>query len=160
RRGKYIERLVLPLPIAQVQAPRGAPAHQRRSSAPALEMLRRVGNARAVVVLGVEPGGIASGHGVSGGCRWRGYNAGLPWGRSSAGRASRSQCEGREFDPPRLHHENNKNWGLSHRGQALSPSGRGAALLEFARDVPTYARDPVIPALRSDMAKDEVKTTI
>ena len=26
------------------------------------------------------------------------------WGRSSAGRASRSQCEGREFDPPRLHH--------------------------------------------------------
>ena len=25
-------------------------------------------------------------------------------GRSSAGRASRSQCEGREFDPPRLHH--------------------------------------------------------
>lgn len=23
-------------------------------------------------------------------------------GRSSAGRASRSQCEGREFDPPRL----------------------------------------------------------
>ena len=27
-----------------------------------------------------------------------------PWGRSSAGRASRSQCEGREFDPPRLHH--------------------------------------------------------
>ena len=28
----------------------------------------------------------------------------LKWGRSSAGRASRSQCEGREFDPPRLHH--------------------------------------------------------
>ncbi len=25
------------------------------------------------------------------------------WGRSSAGRASRSQCGGREFDPPRLH---------------------------------------------------------
>ena len=25
-------------------------------------------------------------------------------GRSSAGRASRSQCEGREFDPPPLHH--------------------------------------------------------
>ena len=25
------------------------------------------------------------------------------WGRSSVGRASRSQCEGREFDPPRLH---------------------------------------------------------
>src|SRR5882672_8914970 len=26
------------------------------------------------------------------------------WGCSSAGRASRSQCEGREFDPPQLHH--------------------------------------------------------
>ena len=26
------------------------------------------------------------------------------WGRSSAGRASRSQCEGQGFDPPRLHH--------------------------------------------------------
>ena len=25
------------------------------------------------------------------------------WGGSSAGRASRSQCEGREFDPPPLH---------------------------------------------------------
>src|SRR5437870_4717055 len=25
------------------------------------------------------------------------------WGCSSAGRASRSQCEGREFDPPQLH---------------------------------------------------------
>ena len=25
------------------------------------------------------------------------------WGRSSVGRASRSQCEGREFEPPRLH---------------------------------------------------------
>src|SRR3569623_1875163 len=27
------------------------------------------------------------------------------WGGSSAGRASRSQCEGREFDPPPLHHD-------------------------------------------------------
>jgi hypothetical protein len=27
------------------------------------------------------------------------------WGGSSAGRASRSQCEGREFDPPPLHQE-------------------------------------------------------
>ena len=26
------------------------------------------------------------------------------WGRSSVGRASRSQCEGQGFDPPRLHH--------------------------------------------------------
>ena len=30
-----------------------------------------------------------------------------PWGGSSAGRASRSQCEGREFDPPPLHQEFN-----------------------------------------------------
>jgi hypothetical protein len=28
----------------------------------------------------------------------------LPWGGSSAGRASRSQCEGRGFDPLPLHH--------------------------------------------------------
>ena len=28
-----------------------------------------------------------------------------PWGGSSAGRASRSQCEGREFDPPPVHQE-------------------------------------------------------
>ena len=27
------------------------------------------------------------------------------WGRSSAGRASRSQCEGQEFDPPHLHQQ-------------------------------------------------------
>ena len=31
-----------------------------------------------------------------------GYTS-TPWGRSSAGRAPRSQCGGREFDPPRLH---------------------------------------------------------
>ncbi len=41
--------------------------------------------------------------------RWYHFKDGLlkqttqMWGRSSAGRASRSQCEGREFDPPRLH---------------------------------------------------------
>ena len=41
--------------------------------------------------------------------RWYHFKGGLyiqttqMWGRSSAGRASRSQCEGREFDPPRLH---------------------------------------------------------
>src|SRR5690606_30862526 len=31
------------------------------------------------------------------------YNS-AAWGGSSAGGASRSQCEGREFDPPPLHH--------------------------------------------------------
>ena len=35
-------------------------------------------------------------------------NFAASWGRSSAGRASRSQCEGREFDPPRLHQHPNK----------------------------------------------------
>ena len=34
----------------------------------------------------------------------RRYHARPVWGGSSAGRASRSQCEGREFDPPPLHH--------------------------------------------------------
>ena len=34
----------------------------------------------------------------------RGYNP-PHWGGSSAGRASRSQCEGREFDPPPLHQQ-------------------------------------------------------
>ena len=33
----------------------------------------------------------------------------LTWGGSSAGRASRSQCEGREFDPPPLHQCSKKN---------------------------------------------------
>src|SRR5262249_3376909 len=31
------------------------------------------------------------------------YNGNLDWGGSSIGRASRSQCEGWEFDPPPLH---------------------------------------------------------
>ena len=34
------------------------------------------------------------------------------WGGSSAGRASRSQCEGREFDPPPLHHSSPIKTGL------------------------------------------------
>src|SRR5690606_23977296 len=36
-----------------------------------------------------------------------------PWGGSPAGRASRSQCEGREFDPPPLHQYLNK---INHIG--------------------------------------------
>lgn len=31
------------------------------------------------------------------------------WGGSSAGRALRSQCRGREFDPPPLHHLSSKD---------------------------------------------------
>ena len=34
------------------------------------------------------------------------YRIAASWGGSSAGRASRSQCEGREFDPLPLHQEN------------------------------------------------------
>lgn len=47
-------------------------------------------------------GGLAAGP-VGGRCR-TGVIILPPWGRSSAGRARRSQCRGREFDPPRLHH--------------------------------------------------------
>ena len=35
-----------------------------------------------------------------------GSGSGNHWGGSSAGRASRSQCEGREFEPPPLHQIN------------------------------------------------------
>src|SRR5690606_9347458 len=47
---------------------------------------------------------------LSGNARGSGLAAGTfassatSWGGSSAGRASRSQCEGREFDPPPLRH--------------------------------------------------------
>jgi hypothetical protein len=34
---------------------------------------------------------------------FRHANIATTWGGSSAGRASRSQCEGREFEPPPLH---------------------------------------------------------
>jgi hypothetical protein len=34
---------------------------------------------------------------------FRRANITTSWGGSSAGRASRSQCEGREFEPPPLH---------------------------------------------------------
>ena len=54
------------------------------------------------------------------------------WGRSSAGRASRSQCEGREFDPPRFHQdllhylEILKKRGSLVRGQNVTTSSRVA----------------------------------
>ena len=38
---------------------------------------------------------------------WSHYGLRMSWGRSSAGRARRSQCRGREFDPPRLHSDFN-----------------------------------------------------
>src|SRR5689334_17209499 len=45
----------------------------------------------------------------------------LAWGGSSAGRASRSQCEGREFDPPPLHQTNTRS--PLHAAQTLAWCG-------------------------------------
>ena len=57
------------------------------------------------------------------------------WGRSSAGRASRSQCEGREFDPPRLHqNEGNSNAALG----AQFFVNKVVALRVEARDLDFY----------------------
>ena len=44
------------------------------------------------------------------------------WGRSSAGRASRSQCEGQEFDPPRLHQSFPKALMFCDLSHWLAPS--------------------------------------
>ncbi|KDD98366.1 hypothetical protein L535_2481 [Bordetella bronchiseptica SBL-F6116] len=55
------------------------------------------------------------------------YSCGLHWGGSSAGRASRSQCEGREFDPPPLHQ--------TPDGKALD-TPRGPGLFCFRRACP------------------------
>src|SRR6266481_256400 len=43
------------------------------------------------------------------------------WGRSSAGRASRSQCEGQGFDPPRLHQYSTPESKLDHPGAVIEP---------------------------------------
>src|SRR4029079_3356086 len=48
-------------------------------------------------------------------------NLWLPWGGSSAGRASRSQCEGREFDPPPLHHPTSPARARAAPGTSKSP---------------------------------------
>ena len=45
------------------------------------------------------------------------YRRARSWAGSSAGRASRSQCEGREFDPPPVHHFQSPTllgWAFSH----------------------------------------------
>src|SRR5512141_2315302 len=57
-----------------------------------------------------------------------------PWGCSSAGRALRSQCRGREFDPHQLHHPQERRLE--------------AALLVFAH--PFYAV-PMIGRLRGEL---------
>ena len=107
--GEDVQRLVGAGAVGQSQPGTGAAlACQARRVGPALQMLQGIGHTRPVVVLGVEPGGIVTEWhaflhiGAIGPC----YTCGLTWGRSSAGRASRSQCEGQEFDPPRLHQNN------------------------------------------------------
>src|ERR1700712_1779263 len=62
------------------------------------------------------------------------------WGRSSAGRASRSQCEGQEFDPPRLHHPDHSKTSSAVRGCPKSP--RESTLWGFF----LVRRDPGNPA--------------
>ena len=43
------------------------------------------------------------------------------WGRSSAGRAPRSQCGGQEFDPPRLHqHKEIRTFSVTREGSNCS----------------------------------------
>ena len=48
------------------------------------------------------------------------------WGGSSAGRASRSQCEGREFDPPPLHHNVPEKGLVPTRPFFFAPARRGS----------------------------------
>src|ERR1700740_2855272 len=73
----------------------------------------------------------------------------LAWGGSSAGRASRSQCEGREFDPPPLHHPTRLG---AAPGVPRNPKSPGETTLtvffivpcrptEFGRD--SYSREAV-----------------
>ena len=63
-----------------------------------------------------------------------------PWGRSSAGRASRSQCEGREFDPPRLHHCSK---GRTRSGFFMGTGPSAAAgLLESSAGRPLHGSRP------------------
>ena len=81
-----------------------------------------MGRARALLHQPLMLGGIAAGP-VGG--HWRtGVIILPPWGRSSAGRARRSQCRGREFDPPRLHHPIPK--GRLHAGPFSFRGWRGA----------------------------------
>ena len=61
------------------------------------------------------------------------------WGRSSAGRASRSQCEGQEFDPPRLHQVftyENRPSGRFFLGSKF-PRFPAISLLACAKNVPS-----------------------
>ena len=64
------------------------------------------------------------------------------WGRSSVGRASRSQCEGRGFNPHRLH-GGCARWGVSG---ALFPA------IRFSRiEFPSEAYSPFVVAVIIDV---------
>ena len=84
-----------------------------------------------------------------------------PWGGSSAGRALRSQCRGREFDPPPLHHIRSPS-GKARRASPFSAfkKSRGSSNVCARRRFPACAalrpfrRAPLPrpPGLRSDRA--------
>src|SRR5215212_4095884 len=55
-----------------------------------------------------------------------------PWAASSAGRALRSQCRGRGFDPPAVHHLNHtytKSYGLTAPRARAPARGRRALVV-------------------------------
>src|SRR6186713_2000614 len=66
------------------------------------------------------------------------------WGRSSAGRASRSQCEGRGFDPLRLHHSTPALLGLLTAAEAAELDlALAQVLLEAAHDAEDRLAEPL-----------------
>src|SRR5438132_1108981 len=76
--------------------------------------------------------------------RWLacGRMRGSPRGGSSAGRASRSQCEGREFDPPPLH-----QIALKRNGPLSRPVRLMDAPIYLPAPVPDDDAPPVLPVL-------------
>src|SRR5204863_225900 len=80
---------------------RGAPRYARMGRDPGPTHSRRLGLICKLVTMPLRVGFL-----ICAALRKKGIAAKIivAWGCSSAGRASRSQCEGREFDPPQLHH--------------------------------------------------------
>lgn len=73
----------------------------------------------------------------------RGSAGAMVWGRSSAGRATRSQCVGREFDPPRLHQFPSKS---SDATQGFVQKGRTSLRRDVAPPHAALAEEPSRPA--------------
>jgi hypothetical protein len=71
----------------------------------------------------------------------RGVPSGALWGRSSAGRAPRSQCGGQGFDPPRLHFKLNVVLALI-RGDAMNASGRASRRADGCSGSANKAKPP------------------